>query len=166
MSEDYIPKDKSDLLEVIRLEREKLVSLFEGLNETQMAEPGVEVAWSIKDILAHIAAWERVAIDIIQPARDGQPLKPYVPKVFESIDNFNAVVFDSHKNKDLTEIIGEFEASHRDFMDLIETLTEAFVFTNLPFEGTEELSVQNMISSNTHWHYLEHAESIRKWLAS
>jgi hypothetical protein len=166
MSEDYIPKDKSDLLEVIRLEREKLVSLFEGLSEIQMAEPGVEVAWSIKDILAHIAAWERVAIDIVQPARDGQPLKPYVPKVFESIDNFNAATFESHKNKDLTEVIGEFEASHRDFMELIETLPEAFVFTNLPFEGTEELSVQHMISANTHWHYLEHAESIQKWLAS
>ena len=166
MSEDYITKDKTDLLETIRLERENLTALLQGLTESQMVEPGVEASWSIKDILAHIAAWERVAIDIVQPARNREPLDTSIPKIFESIDNFNAEIYKKNKDLTLAEVQAEFEAVHQDFLNLIESLSWEFILGHLPFEGAEEFTIQNMISSNTHWHYIEHAASVQKWLKS
>ena len=107
-----------------------------------------------------------MGFDIVQPARDGEPLDAYIPKIFESIDNYNAEIY--KKNKDLTlgEIQSEFEAAHQDFLNLIKTLSWEFILSHLPFEGAEEFTIQNMISSNSHWHYLEHAASIQKWLAT
>ena len=75
MTEDYHPPTKSDLIEVIHTERTRLESLLEGLTDSQMTESGVESSWSIKDILAHIAAWERLAFDRIHAALSGKPLK-------------------------------------------------------------------------------------------
>jgi hypothetical protein len=151
---------------VIQSEREKLKSLYKGLPEIQLVAAGVEETWSIKDILAHIAAWERVAIDIIQSAKDGEPPKSYINTIFKDIDKFNAGVFEKNQILPLAEVINEFEASHDDFVELIESIPEDFIFSNLPFEGTEELTIQYIISANTHWHYSEHAESIQKWLGS
>ena len=65
MTEDYHPPTKSDLLAVIDSERTQLESLLKGLNDAQICKPGVEGPWSIKDILAHTAAWERLAFDRI-----------------------------------------------------------------------------------------------------
>ena len=166
MMENHQPKDKSDLLDAIQTEREILESLMAGLSESQIVDIGVEASWSIKDILAHIAAWERVAIDIIQAARDGEALKSYIPKIFKSIDDFNATIYDTHKDDPSADVMAEFKASHNDFLSIISSLSEDFISSNLPFEGTEELTIQYMISANTHWHYKEHSESIQNWLAS
>jgi len=142
MSNRYNPKDKSDLLNVIRSEWEYLKSLFDGLPESQMIPTGVEESWSIKDILAHIAAWERVAIDIIQPASMREMPKPYVEKIFENFDIFNANIFQTNQNISLAEVVNRFEDSHLDLMEFIKPLTEEFTFSNLPIEGTEKITVQ------------------------
>ena len=44
---------KTEILSIIKRERENLESLLAGLTDAQLIEPGVEVDWSIKDILVH-----------------------------------------------------------------------------------------------------------------
>ena len=146
MSTNYQPTDKSDLLRVIRSEREKLDSNFEGLEDPQMVAPGVEVDWSLKDILAHIAAWERVAIDIVQSARDKVDLPAYIDKIFENVDAFNAQVYEKNLELSLTVIRSEFQTAHQDFLTLIESLDENFTFSKLPFEGATQFTIQYIIS--------------------
>jgi len=58
----------------------------------------------------------------------------------------------------------EFHASHHDFMELIETLHNDFLLCPLPFDWAGKLTALVMISANTHWHYIEHADAIDKWL--
>jgi hypothetical protein len=166
MSADYQPIDKSDLLRVIRLERNKLEELLDGLSAEKLGHPGVEVDWSIKDILAHIAAWERVAVDIVSATQSGITLPTYVSKVFENVDVFNAKVYEKHKAWSISKIQEEFSAAHQEFIKLIASLGEDFVFRNLPFEGAEKFTIQYMISANTHWHYREHVDSIKNWLST
>ena len=115
MTEDYHPPTKSDLLSVIDAERSRLDSLLEGLADSQMAEAGVEAAWSIKDILAHIAAWERLAFDRIHAALSAEALKFPLIKGDADVDAFNAQVYEENKAKPLADVISEFQASHRDF---------------------------------------------------
>lgn len=164
MNEDYHPPTKSDLLDVIHTERARLNSLLEGLTPSQMTEPGVEPSWSIKDILAHIAAWERLAIDRIHAAVSGDPLNFPLIKGDADVDKFNANVYEKNAAETLANIVSEFHASHQDFVAQIETLDEEFLVTPLPFDWAGKLTAQVVISANTHWHYVEHAESIAKWL--
>ncbi len=164
MTEDYHPPTKSDLLEVIRKERAQLESLLAGIADPQKVEPGVEASWSIKDILGHIAAWERLAYDRIHAAATGSPLKFPLIKGDADVDQFNAEVYAANKDQSLPIVVTEFQASHRDFLAQIEGLDEEFLSSPLPFDWAGKLTAQVVISANTHWHFAEHAESISKWL--
>ena len=164
MTEDYHPPTKSDLLDVIDAERTRLESLLEGLTDAQITEPGVEAFWSIKDVLAHIAAWERLAFDRISAALSGEALKFPIIKGDADVDRYNAEIYEQNKAQSLTDVITEFHTSHRDFRSQIETLEDDFLTRPLPFDWAGKLTAQVMISANTHWHYIEHAASITKWL--
>lgn len=164
MKEDYTPPTKSDLIDVIRTERDRLESLLEEITADQRVEPGVDGSWSIKDIMAHIAAWERLAYDRIHSAVSGKPLKFPIIQGDAEVDKLNADVFEKNKDLPLGEVTTEFHDAHQVFMAQIEELAEDFLFTTLPFDWAGKLTAQVVISANTHWHYLEHAVAIEKWL--
>jgi len=164
MTEDYHPPTKTDLLTTIRTERDSLVSLLEGLTEAQMTEAGVEASWSIKDILAHMAAWERLAYDRIHAAKTGAPLSYPLIKGDADVDAFNAAVYQKNKDLPLQSVTAEFETAHDQFLAQIESLEDDFLSSPLPFDWAGKLTAQVVVSANTHWHYIEHAESIAKWL--
>jgi hypothetical protein len=166
MTEDYHPTKKSDLLDVIHAERERLGKLIEPLTDDQMIASGVEASWSVKDILVHIAAWERLAYDRIQAALSGESLKFPLIKGDTDVDQFNAEVYAKNKDQSLEKVMNEYHNSHQEFMGLIQTLQDDFLANPLPFDWAGKLTAQVMISANTHWHYIEHAESISKWLDS
>jgi hypothetical protein len=156
---------KSELLVAINTERARLESTLAKFTEAQKSEALLENGWCVKDLMAHVAAWERVGYDIVQAARDGEPLKDYVSKVFESIDDFNIKTYEKNKGKNLGEIETEFQTAHQDFITLVTPLDEAFINSHLPFEGTEEISVGQIITSNTYYHYREHTEALEKLLS-
>jgi len=164
MTENPQPPDKSTLIDVIRNERARLESLLVGLTETQMIKPGVEVEWSIKDILAHIAAWERLAMDRIYAAQTGTDLKYPLIAGDDFVDQFNAQNYEAHKNQSLSEVRAEFDNAHQEFMAQIEALSEARLSQKLNFDWSGKMTYQVMISANTHWHYPDHAAAIEKWL--
>jgi hypothetical protein len=164
MEEDYHPPTKSDLIDVINTERENLENLFAPLTADQKSKPGVEAAWSIKDIMAHIAAWERLAYDRIHAAISGDPLTFPIIKGDADVDKFNAEVYESNKDLPLAKVASEFRISHLDFLSQIENLDEELLSKPLPFDWAGKLTTQVVISANTHWHYLEHSAAIEKWL--
>jgi hypothetical protein len=50
---------------------EELISRFDSLTEAQMSVVGVTSEWSAKDLLAHLAYWERAAADQISEFEAG-----------------------------------------------------------------------------------------------
>lgn len=163
---DYHPTNKANLLETIHRERNHLEALINGFSEIQMVQSGVEANWSIKDILAHISAWERLANDRIHAALTGEPVKFPVISGETFVDEFNANVYHDNKDKELPDIQSEFRNSHSEFVSQIQKLDDQTLESKLPFDWAGNMTFQVMISANTHWHYLEHAESIKKWLKS
>jgi hypothetical protein len=59
MTEDWMPKDKAELMTAIEREWELLIEVAEKLTDTQMTTPD-EGGWSPKDNLAHLSEWMRV----------------------------------------------------------------------------------------------------------
>ncbi len=51
---------------------EELISRFDSLSEAQMSLVGVTSEWSAKDLLAHLAYWERAAADQIREFEAGR----------------------------------------------------------------------------------------------
>jgi hypothetical protein len=51
---------------------EKLISRFDSLTEAQMSVVGVTSEWSAKDLLAHLAYWERAAAEQVRAFEAGK----------------------------------------------------------------------------------------------
>jgi hypothetical protein len=51
---------------------EELISRFDSLTEAQMSVVGVTPEWSAKDLLTHLAYWERAAADQIREFETGR----------------------------------------------------------------------------------------------
>ena len=134
------------------------------LSDSQKAEPGVEGGWSIKDIMAHIAAWEKLAQYRINAALTGETLKYPVIKGDNFVDIFNLDVYESNKDLPLSEIQSEFQRSHNIFLEQIKLVEDDTLSQILPFDWAGKLTFQVLISANSHWHYAEHAESIERWI--
>ena len=158
------PISKSELLKLIQKERTTLDDLISGLPNEKKLEAGVEAHWSVKDIMAHIASWERLAQDRINAALTGEPLKFEIIEGDDFVDQLNADIFEKNKNTLLEKVEKEFRESFDEFWNQISNLDEDFLKTPLPFDWAGDLTAQVLISANTHWHYQEHADSIRKWL--
>ena len=161
------PPTKQELLEAINQSWAELNEIIEGLSEEQVLQPGaMDNSWSYKDIMAHITAWEWLAMDRINTAQTGEPLKYPPMKDDDFVNAFNAEIYDKNKEKPLAEVVKEFHKAHADFITQIESLGEDILSKKLPFDWAGNLTYQVLISANTHWHYTEHIEASEKWLAS
>src|SRR5436189_3452043 len=73
--------------------RERLLASFEGLSDEEMIQPGVAGQWSVRDNLAHIAAWDRAVTAGFREMLDGK--RPdLIDLDDDAIDEFN---LDNHR---------------------------------------------------------------------
>ncbi len=162
MPEIYHPRTKIDLTETIQQEWQKLANHLSKIPAAKWEIPYSPENWSVKDILAHIAAWEQVAIDILAAVRTKSPLPDRISTIFKDIDLFNANVYTQNRAADLKVDQVRFQQRHQELIAFVEAQDEPFIFQNLPFTGVENRTVQYIISANTHWHYPEHYETLQK----
>lgn len=155
---------KNELLEAIKNSWDDLTEVIKELSEEQMTRPKVQDGWTVKDLMAHVAAWHRLAMDRLHAATTGEALKYPVIQSDQFVDAFNAETYAKFKDQPLNEVISEFNSSYEEFLSQIELLDEELLPQNLPFDWAGNLTYQIMISANTHWHYPEHIEAILKWL--
>ncbi len=151
---------KPELLQCIRVERDLLEETLARLTPDQMLQPGVDGEWSVKDVLAHISAWERRMLSWLGSHLRGEP--PDVPLPWD-VERMNAETYAQVKDKPLADVLEEFRQSYRESLALAESLTEK----QLQTEYTDTWPMGPLwlgVAANTHWHYKEHRESIEAWL--
>jgi hypothetical protein len=73
---------------------EELLSRFDSLSDEQMLAVGVTLDWSAKDLLAHLAYWERAAAEQVQALDAGtwspkQRIREQVPRINREVAKAN-----------------------------------------------------------------------------
>ncbi len=157
--------DKPKLLDLLRAEYAFLERTLTLVPAERRAEPGVEGDWSVKDIVAHLAAWQCRLLGWFAQARRGEtpsiPAPGYTP---EMIDALNARTAAEDRERPWDDILAEFRESYQRCLALAESLSEAELFAPTGFRGLIEASPWKPIADNTYAHYIEHVEPIRAWL--
>lgn len=162
MTQAYM-KDK--LLERIRTEWELLEALLLELDEGQMLDIGAQSGWSVKDVLAHITFWERLALDRLYAARDGLPLKIELVGTWD-VDQVNAQIYDQNKARTLEAVLADTHSVHKEIMDFLEKSEAEFIEGALPFDWAEGYPVWQFVEDNTSGHYREHRQALEAWIAA
>ena len=153
--------DKADLLERIQTEHHKLEILLAQLDENQMVQSGVVGNWSVKDILAHITAWERCMLQWVGETRQG--LIPRLPASKHDLHRWNVRFYQENQASPLEEVLAAFDRSYQAVLQNIREAPEEELLKEI-HGAWPEGPVWQGIADNTWGHYQEHAASIRRWV--
>jgi uncharacterized damage-inducible protein DinB len=126
-----MPNDQTQELEhKLVLEREKLLAVLKTFSDAEMLQP-VEEGWSVKDIVAHIAASEQLNVHFARlMLEQDRPVQlravafdyPDYEGEFD-LDRFNAYMRNKQSVLSLEQVRESLAATRRATMAWLETLT-------------------------------------------
>ena len=154
-------------------ERDKFELLLNRVGYTgRMTLKGVAGKWSIKDILAHIWAYEQFLADRMHEILHDQPYTPC--KTQTALDAFldefgypdfgspllddnspNEWIIDRYKSVSLDDLIAQELQAFSSLISAYEQMSsDTIIYHN----------IQNRIIKHTYEHYREHIREIKRWL--
>ncbi len=154
---------KARLLADIAAERRRLEKNLAGLSQGELLEPGVTGAWSVKDILAHLVAWEKLFLGWYSAGVSGDRMETTpVGMCQTAMDSINERIYAQNKDRSLEDVLAEFHASFREVMVVIEAIPEEDMFGKGRYAWTGKLLLADYIAGNTCSHYAWAKNQIRK----
>ena len=137
-----------------------VMKTIDGFPETAWETVGACGVWSVKDIIAHLASYERVLVDILTSFTSGSPT-PALDTFIELGRQFNDIEVNRRKDKTLQEVLAEFNDAHTQVMSLIVTLPPETLRQNgtLPWYGME-YSLDDVLVYLYYGHKREHSAQI------
>jgi hypothetical protein len=127
---------------------------FAGLPDEAMKEPGVTGDWSVKDILAHVTAWEEETLAALPVLATGSR-PPTYDEAHGGVDAFNAMTSARDRDRTLADIRHRLEETHRRLVAYVETVPDELL--------AGETRFRQRLRGDTWGHYPEHAAAIRAW---
>jgi hypothetical protein len=159
---DVLAKDA--LRPVIQSARRALEDRIEGMSPQQLTRDRAMDGLSLKDIVAHITAWERRLVDAIETWQRGEtPAWPEPGATLADVDRINDRDFAAHRDRALDDVLAEAAVSFARTMALIDSLADIDIVE--PNEAFN-IPLSLIIRANTDEHYLEHVAQIDAWLAA
>jgi uncharacterized damage-inducible protein DinB len=133
---------------------EGLISRFDSLTEVQMSSVGVTPEWSAKDLLAHLAYWERAAAERVREFEAGRSsAKKRTRAQRERINR---------------EVVSANRATPRQVLREELTLARSEIVAAMkraPEELEERSPLAHIIYSNCVQHRGHHLEQLHAWIA-
>ena len=133
---------------------------IDGFPEEAWETPGACGVWSVKDIIAHLASYEHVIVDVLTTFVDGG-LTPSLTLFLESGGQFNDSEVAVRKDKTVREVVAEYNDTHEQVMSLAARIpVETFRQTGtLPWYGME-YALDDFIVYTQYGHKREHSAQI------
>jgi uncharacterized protein DUF1706 len=129
---------------------------YAGLSASDVLEPGVTKAWSVRDIIAHVTTWEEEALKHLPAVlEDRRP--PRYSVAYGGIDAFNALMTTKKAGLSLAEVYRQQEEIHRRIIDAVVQTPDD--------QLAHETRYRRRLRLDTYGHYPKHTEAIRQWRA-
>lgn len=154
------PQDKVSLLLRIDESRARFdAALAETPDLEAPLHPG---GWSARDIVAHVAAWERrLAHDITATLGGETPERPAPGFTWEQMDALNERDVQTSRALPLALVMAESHAAFVETRALVDSLREEQLFVAGPFPWTEADPLSLWVRYDTWEHYDEHLLDIQ-----
>jgi len=163
---------KSQLLDTLQTERARWDALLNTIDEERMLQPDVEGAWSVKDVIAHIAAYEDWAASVLESAHSG---KKFIVgdegEYRETTDSRNARLYEMSRYRDLSEVRTASQQTFQRLVAAIQALSEEDLFEPHRFDDLfdpflKDIPMVKLAMTNSYEHYREHIPPLQAWLES
>lgn len=143
-----------ELLILMAASRTRLLAAIDGLSPAEMVQPGVVDDRSVKDLLAHLAAWQsRLVRLLFQLSRDQ---KPSVDT--RDADTINAEIYTQQKDRALDLVLADFHGVYQQVRLRVAALDDQTLRRRI---GQTTLAA--LIRASTDEHDDEHAAQLMAW---
>ena len=158
-------RSKARLIEAIQVEHLRLEKTIAHLTEENMVKSGAVGTWSVKDVLAHLTAWEQFLLNWYDAGLHGKSTSP--PPVGMSKNAINALnqdIFEQNRRRLLSTVVSEFQASYLQVLELVQVVQEEDMFKPSTYAWTGRYTFADYIAGNTCNHYLWAKTKIHIWM--
>jgi hypothetical protein len=162
----------AELLDTMLTERARWEALLLEVGTTHMNEPGVEGQWSIRDVIAHITAYERWAAASVSTAlrvATATQRELYGPATSGEIaalerDDYNAWVVAQNRDRPLDDVLADGQEAFRRLLKVVHVLTDEQITDAHRFAFTGGRPLWQWLPDQSYQHYRMHIPAIRRWL--
>lgn len=105
-----LPPTRSNLIELMRREREPIEAMIAPLSEEQLTAKGPE-GWSVKDHLAHLVAWERGIVALLKGEDRVAAMGVDQATWSAGMDAANDALVEAWRAVPAVEVLADFRAS-------------------------------------------------------
>ncbi len=147
-------------VDVMRYGHGTVLGTLDGVPATEWTTPGVCGVWSVKDIVAHLASYELVLVEVLTALGDGGPT-PLLDRFRDLGSGFNDAEVAARQGWSADEVLAEYSAAHEQTMTLIERIPEEARSRpgTLPWYG-DEYALDDFIVYAYYGHKREHCAQI------
>ncbi len=153
---------RQELIDRITRAYERLRELIAGVEPGRLTAEPVFNGWTVKDVLAHLAAWQSITVTNLFRLERGQPLL-YANLDPKKVDELNARFYQELKDWPLEKVLADLEGSYRQLVNRIRLLSEEEVNDPRHFKQLRGRPLWQLIAENTSEHYAEHLPALEAW---
>ena len=137
-----------------------VMQTIKGLPEEEWYTPGVCGVWSVKDIIAHLASFEHILVDVLHSLMGDSPT-PTLDKFLEDYVQFNDVEVAARQHMTVAEVWAEYSDTQAETARLLAQIPSESrrLSGTLPWYG-EEFDLEDFIVYTFYGHKREHSAQI------
>ncbi len=153
----------SDVIESLTRSREALLAAIAGLPDATLDRKGVVGEWSIKNVLAHVAAWEQAVTGFL-PERLATGAKPAIFAEMTDEDAWNEKEVAAHEHLAPQEQVQQLAAAREALLQLIRGLGDETLNRQHPWPEWKDTLAAYLLDS-IGGHEQEHLEAVQAAVA-
>jgi len=160
---------KEHILTALREEFNRWEELLASMSEAHITAALVPSHWSIKDVIAHLWAWQQRSIARLEAARlNREPEFPTWPPELDpesedNTDDMNAWMYESYRDQPWSKVHQNWRAGFLRFLELATAISERDLLDagRYPWLKGHPLAFVLLASYD---HHQEHLETLLAWL--
>jgi hypothetical protein len=164
------PRTKTELLERMRTGREEWDALIGQIPDSVHTEPALAGGWSVKDLIAHVAAYENWTAAQIRAANEGRvptdkelygvEQMPLDPEGWD-LDRQNAAIHARYQEMPLAEVMTFSRQAFADLVAAVEAVSDEDVARTGAQTWTGDRTLLEIVPEQCYAHYEQHAGELR-----
>lgn len=162
--------NKQQILTMVREEFDRWETLLDALSEEQITAPLHPSRWTIKDVIAHLYAWQLRSIARLEAARDGR--EPQFPKWPSELDpepdgqphDVNAWLYERYRDQPWSQVYQQWRDGFLHFLALGEAIPEEDLLDPGRYPWMEGYPLSLVLTASYEHHHQDHLGPLLIWL--
>lgn len=162
-------QDKAEIIALLRAEFDRWETLLSSLTEAQIHTPLAPSHWTIKDLMAHLRAWQQRTVARMEAGLyDREPAFPAWPEDLdpnaEDVDQINAWIYDQHRDEAWAAVHQNWRETFQRVIELAEAVPENVLLEPGRYAWLWGKPLAFVLTATHEHHHIDHYEPLLAWL--